>query len=380
MNDPRVTRLAKLIAEYSVDVQEGDLVMINGPSLAEPLLAELTKAVIDRGGLPTVRVTLEGIDHAFLSEAGEHQLDWLPPSALEEMNTIDARISIHASWNTRELSGIDPSLLARRAAAVRPVTDRFMRRSADGDLRWCVTAFPCPAFAQDSEMSLAAYEDFVYGAGWLHLDDPVAAWREFGQKLELLTQKLEQVSTIRLVAEDTDLTLGVEGRTWIASQGLRNFPDGEVFTGPVEDETNGEIRFSFPAIIGGREVDGVRLVFENGRVVHSEAKSGQSYLHQMLSMDDGASVLGELAIGTNYGIDQFTKQILFDEKIGGTCHMALGVGYPDTGSVNRSALHWDMVRDLRAGGEIYADGELIHRDGMFLESFFAPSLAPPTTG
>ena len=165
------------------------------------------------------------------------------------------------------------------------------------------------------------------------------------------------------MAEDTDLTLGVNGRTWIASQGLRNFPDGEVFTGPVEDETNGEVRFSFPAIIGGREVNGVRLVFENGRVVHSEADQRQSYLHQMLSIDDGASVLGELAIGTNYGVTQFTKQILFDEKIGGTCHMALGVGYPDTGSLNKSALHWDMVRDLRSGGEIHADGELIYRDG-----------------
>ncbi len=379
MSDPRVRRLAELIAEYSIAVGEGDLVMIHGPSLAEPLLAELTGSVVRRGGIPYVRVTLEGVDHAFLTEAQEHQLDWLPPFALDEMNTIDARISIHASWNTRELSGIDPSLMARRSAAVRPVTDRFMRRSADGDLRWCVTAYPCPAFAQDSDMSLSAYEDFVYGAGWLQLDDPVAAWREFGRKLELLTAKLEQVSTIRLLAEDTDLTLGVNGRTWIASQGLRNFPDGEVFTGPVEDETNGEVRFSFPAIIGGREVNGVRLVFENGRVIHSEATSGESYLQQMIAMDDGASVLGELAIGTNYGVTQFTKQILFDEKIGGTCHMALGVGYPDTGSLNKSALHWDMVRDLRSGGEIHADGELVYRDGAFLPSFFEPSLAPPTT-
>ncbi len=150
-----------------------------------------------------------------------------------------------------------------------------------------------------------------------------------------------------------------------------------MFTGPVEDETNGEVRFSFPAIIGGREVEGVRLKFEKGRVVHSEAATGESYLHQMLSMDDGASVLGEFAIGTNYGITQFTRQILFDEKIGGTCHMALGAGYPDTGSVNKSGLHWDIVRDLRQGGEIYADGELIYRDGAFLPSFFEPSLAPP---
>ena len=377
MSDPRVVKLARLIAEYSVDVGEGDLVMIQGPSLAEPLLAELTAAVIDRGGVPLVRVTLEGVDQAFLSTASESQLDWLPPFALPEMETVDARISIHGAWNTRELSGIDPARMARRSTAVRPVTARFMERSAAGDLRWCVTAFPCNAFAQDSDMSLRAYEDFVYGAGWLGLDDPVAAWREFGAKLDILTGKMQEVSTIRLLAEDTDLTVGVKGRTWVASQGRRNFPDGEVYTGPIEDQTNGTVKFSFPAIIGGREVEGVRLVFEDGRVVHSEAATGEHYLHQMLSMDDGASVLGEFAVGTNYGITQFTRQILFDEKIGGTCHMALGAGYPNTGSVNTSALHWDIVRDLRDGGELHADGEVIYRDGAFLPEFFAPSLAPP---
>jgi len=258
------------------------------------------------------------------------------------------------------------------------VMGRFMERSAAGDLRWCVTAYPCDAFAQDADMSLDAYADFVYQAGWLHLEDPASAWRTYAAKLRALADKMAGVKTLRVLAEDTDLRVGIAGRSWIASRGERNFPDGEIFTGPLESETEGEVRFSFPAVMGGREVQDVRLRFENGRVVRSEAAAGGDYLEQMLRMDDGASILGEFAIGTNYMVTEFTRQILFDEKIGGTCHMALGAGYPDTGSVNRSGLHWDMVCDLRSGGEIHADGEVIYRDGAFLPSFFAEELAVPT--
>jgi aminopeptidase len=243
-------------------------------------------------------------------------------------------------------------------------------------MNWCVTAFPCNAFAQDADMSLADYEDFVYRAGWMHLADPVAAWRSFADKLNQVADRLGEVQTVRMVAEDTDLTVGVGGRVWKGSYGTHHFPDGEVFTGPVEGETSGDVRFTFPAIYGGREVEDVRLRFEGGRVVKSEALAGGELLGQMLAMDDGASVLGEFAIGTNYGIERFTKQILFDEKIGGTVHMAVGAGYPETGSLNRSALHWDMVCDMRTGGEIYADGELIYSAGRFVREF-APDLSPP---
>jgi aminopeptidase len=239
-----------------------------------------------------------------------------------------------------------------------------------------VTAFPCDAFAQDADMALAEYEEFVYRAGWLHLADPVSAWREFAGKLQLIVDRLADVRTVRVVSEDTDITLGVTGRRWIPCHGDRNFPDGEVFTAPVETETRGEVRFSYPAIFGGREVDDVRLRFEHGRVVKSEAAAGGDLLREMLAMDDGASVLGEFAIGANYGVERYSKQILFDEKIGGTCHMAVGAGYPESGSTNTSALHWDMVCDLRSGGEIHADGEVIYRDGRFLPEF-APELAPP---
>ena len=380
MSDPRLRRLAELVTGYSLHLGEGDLVLIQGPALAEPLLVELTRAAIDRGAVPKSRLTIEGADQAFLARASDEQLGWLPPYSLEEINTVDATISVHAAWNTRELAGIDPARIARRQSAVGPVTQRFLERSAEGSLRWCVTAFPCEAFAQDSDMSLAAYEDFVYGAGWLDAADPVAAWSAFAERLTDLASRLENVRSLRVLAEDTDLTVGVGDRTWVASYGSRNFPDGEVFTGPIEDATTGRVRFSFPAAIGGREVNDVRLRFENGRVVESQARTGQDYLRQMLALDDGASVLGEFAIGTNYAVRRFTKQILFDEKIGGTCHMALGAGYPNSGSRNRSALHWDMVCDLRSGGQIHADGEPIYRDGRFLPSFFDQPLDPPGPG
>jgi aminopeptidase len=376
VTDPRLQRLAHLVCAYSLRVEPGQLMLIEAPAVAEPLVVELVKAALELGALPRVRIAAEGTQLAYLSEAGAEQLATLLPSALPEMQAIDLRVAIHAAVNTRELSGVDPAKMAALQQARKPLMDLYMRRSAAGELRWCVTAFPCEAFAQDADMSLAAYEDFVYRAGWLHLDDPLSAWRGFAGQMRSIAERLAGVRTLRVVAEDTDLTVGVAGRRWIPCHGDRNFPDGEVFTGPVETETDGEVRFSFPAIFGGREVDDVRLRFEHGRVVKSEAAAGGELLAQMLAMDDGASILGEFAIGTNYAIERFSKQILFDEKIGGTCHMAVGAGYPESGSNNVSGLHWDMVCDLRSGGEIYADGELIHRDGRFLPEF-APPLAPP---
>jgi aminopeptidase len=377
VTDPRIERLARVVVEYSLGLKKGDLVLIQSPSLAEPLVEQLVLAAIDAGAHPQVRFALPGVEHAYLSEASDDQLRHLVPYAVDEMKALDARIAVHAAANTRELSGIDPAKLRLRSETNRPVMETYMSRSAAGELVWCVTAFPCNAFAQDAGMSLGEYEDFVFRAGWLHLDDPVAAWKQFSGKLHEITAKLEGVRELRVLAEDTDLTVGVAGRRWIAADGDRNFPDGEVFTGPEETKTRGHVSFTFPAIFSGREVDGVRLRFEEGRVVQSEASQGEALLREMLAVDDGASVLGEFAIGTNYNVDRYTKQILFDEKIGGTFHMAVGAGYPETGSTNTSALHWDMVCDLRAGGEIQADGETIYRDGRFLPEF-APDLTPPT--
>ena len=376
MNDQRVERLAKLLVGYSLNLQEGQVVNISAPVIAEPLVVELVRATLEAGAVPRIRLTVEGTDHAYLSRANEEQLAWLSPLVKAESETLDARISVIASWNTRELSDIPPATVAARSDAAGPALQTMMERAARDEFKWCVTAFPCTALAQDADMSLADYEDFVFRAGWMHLADPVAAWRSFADKLNQVSDRLSQVKTIRMVAEDTDLTIGIAGRSWNSSYGTHNFPDGEVFTGPVESETSGDVRFTFPAIYSGREVEDVRLRFEGGRVVKSEAVAGGDLLAQMLAIDDGASVLGEFAIGTNYGIDRFTKQILFDEKIGGTVHMAVGAGYPETGSLNKSSLHWDMVCDMRSGGEIYADGELIYSGGRFVPEF-APDLSPP---
>ncbi|HVI17022.1 MAG TPA: aminopeptidase [Gaiellales bacterium] len=376
MSDRRVENLARVICEYSLQVKPGQLMLIQSPALAEPLVLELVKSALRLGANPRVLLEAEGTQVAYLSEAGDQQLSTLLPNLLPMWEAIDLRVTIHASWNTRELSGIDPARMATVQRARAPLMETGMRRSAAGEMRWCVTAYPCEAFAQDADMSLAGYEDFVYGAGWLGLDEPVAVWRAFAGKLREVVDRLAGVRELRVLGEDTDLTVGVAGRTWKPCAGDRNFPDGEVFTAPLETETRGDVRFSFPAIYGGREVQDVRLRFEGGRVVRSEAAAGADLLRKMLEIDDGASILGEFAIGTNYAIEQFTKQILFDEKIGGTCHMAVGAGYPETGSTNRSGLHWDMVCDLRSGGEIHADGELIYRDGRFLPEF-APDLSPP---
>ena len=376
MSDPRIERLARVVIGYSLGLKKGDLVLIQAPSLAEPLVVELVRAALDAGANPAVRFSLPGVDHAYLSEATEEHLRFLLPYAVDEMQALDARIAVHASSNTRELSEIEPAKLRTRQDTNRPVMETYMQRSAAGELVWCVTAYPCTAFAQDAGMSLKQYEDFVFRAGWLHLADPVSAWKDFSAKLHQVKDKLEGVRELRVVAEDTDITVGVAGRRWIPADGDRNFPDGEVFTGPEESVTRGDVRFSYPAIFGGREVDDVRLRFEDGRVVKSEAGSGEGLLREMLAVDDGASVLGEFAIGTNYNVDRFTKQILFDEKIGGTFHMAVGAGYPETGSSNVSALHWDMVCDLRDGGEIFADGELIYSGGRFVPEF-SPDLTPP---
>jgi aminopeptidase len=242
----------------------------------------------------------------------------------------------------------------------------YLQRSADGDFRWVICGFPSQASAQDAGMSLKEFEQVLCRAAFLDQDDPVAAWKAFGEELETAGSLLETKRELRIVGEDTDLTMQVGGRTWIRSKGLRNFPDGEVFTGPVESSVEGTIRFSFPAMHRGRQAEDVRLRFEGGEVVEATARRGQDFLREMIAMDDGARRVGEFAFGMNRAIDEYTGNLLLDEKIGGTVHLALGRSVPGTGGENESGLHWDIVCDLRDGGEVYADGELIYRDGAFL--------------
>ncbi|OHB85452.1 MAG: peptidase M29 [Planctomycetes bacterium RBG_16_64_12] len=368
MYDPRLDRLADVLVNYSTAVRPGDLVRLSGPPVARPLVVALYRAVLNAGGHPHVDMAPDECDEIKLESASEGQLRYEDPLDLFTVERIDVAIRVKAEDNTKALSGTDPRKQALLSQARKKPMARFLARAGKGELRWVTTQFPCHAAAQDAQMSLAAYERFVFEAGLLGQDDPAAAWQEVSRRQQHLTDYLNRSEEIRLTTpQGTDLRLGVQGRTWINCDGKANFPDGEVFTGPIEDATEGVVCYSFPAVHGGREVDGIRLQFKHGRVVDASAARGEEFLLAMLDQDQGARTLGEIALGTNYSVRQFTKNTLFDEKIGGTFHAALGAAYPETGGTNRSGLHWDMVCDLRQGGKVLVDGRLVSENGRFLD-------------
>ena len=371
MRDPRFEKLAAVLVHYSVAVKKDQLVRISGPPVSQPLIAELYREVLAAGGHPLVRVVPDELNEIFLKNASEEQLRYVNPLTVSEYEKIDCSIGIWAEENTRALTQCDPKRIGITQAARRPLMDIFMKRAAQGALRWTGTQFPCQACAQDAEMSLAEYEDFVFSAGLLDQPDPVAAWKLVSQRQQRLADYLHGKSEYRVVAANgTDLRLSVAGMRWINCDGHENFPDGEVFTGPVLDSARGVVRFSFPAVHHGREVQDVMLKFHDGKVVEASASKGEDFLISMLDMDSGSRFLGECAIGTNYNIRRYTRNTLFDEKIGGTVHFALGAGYPETGNANTSGLHWDMVVDLRPGGFIEVDGQQINIDGRFTKEGF----------
>jgi aminopeptidase len=361
-----VTRLGRLIVEYSLELQPGQIFRIDGPDVASPLVIALYRAALGVGAFPYSTLSVDGLLEILLEEGSEEQLTHVAPVQLHEIDTIDALATVWSETNTRSLTRVDPERHARFLKAQRQLSNRRWERISAGELRWCGLLYPTNAHAQDADMSLGAYEDFVYSACHVDEDDPAAHWRLVAASLNNRAEELESVRQLRIVGPDTDLVVGVEGRKWISAEGRYNMPDGEVFTSPSETETEGEIRYTFPAIYHGREVEDIRLRFEGGRVVAAEAARGDDYLRSLLDMDEGARVLGEVAFGLNYEIDRFTRNILFDEKIGGTMHLALGSAFPQAGGSNTSGLHWDMICDLRADGEVYADGELIWKAGRFI--------------
>ncbi len=367
MHDPRVAKLAGLLVSYSVDLRKGQLLRVDGGPVAGPLTREIYRAVLKAGGHAYAKVMLDGLPELLLSEGSEEQLTHVSEISRFEIEHIDALVTIWADTNTRSLSGVDPDRMSRQMAATRDLRNRYWERIDEGQARWVGTRFPTAAHAQDAEMSLAEYEEFVYGACHVLGDeDPVEHWRGVSAELNTRARELETVRELRIVGPDTDLRVVVEGRRWLAADGKLNMPDGEIFTSPVETETEGEIRYTFPAVFNGRGVEDVRLRFEGGRVVDAEAGTGADYLRSLLDMDEGARILGEVAFGLNYEIDRFTRDILFDEKIGGTLHLALGSSFKQLGGRNDSGLHWDMICDLREEGEVYADGELVWKAGAFL--------------
>jgi aminopeptidase len=369
LNDPRVERLATLLVDYSLGLGEGEVLRINSTDAAAPLVLELQRAAMRQGAHAYANIALEGLSELLVAEGTKAQREFVSDIALREVDRLDAEVTIWSEENTRSFSRADPEARGQVYAAERSVVTRRWERIGRGEMRWVGTLMPTNAHAQDAEMSLREYEDFVFRACHVAGDeDPVAHWRSVADELAARAAEFADTREIRIVGPDTDLRLGVAGRTWQPSYGTHNMPDGEVFTSPVETDTDGEIRFTLPAVFYGREVEDIRLRFEGGRVVHAESRTSSDYLRTLLDTDEGARVLGEFAFGLNYEIDRWTRNILFDEKIGGTVHLALGSSFDDCGGKNQSALHWDIICDLRSEGEIYADGELVWRAGHFLEA------------
>ncbi len=371
MRDPRLEKLADVLVNYSVAVKKDQVVRVSGPPLAQPLVAEVYRKVVAAGGHPLVRMSPEELGEIFLKHASNEQLRYVSPVSLFEYERIDCSIGIWAEENTKSLTNVDPAKIGLSQAARKPLMEIFMKRAAAKELRWTGTQFPTQSAAQDAELSLAEYEDFVFTAGKLNHPDPAAEWRKLSERQQRLADFLNGKGDYRVVAANgTDVRMSVAGRRWINCDGHENFPDGEVFTGPVVESVEGQINFSFPAVHHGREVQDVKLTFKGGKVVDASASKGEAFLISMLDTDEGSRFLGECAIGTNYDITRYTRNTLFDEKIGGTVHFALGSGYPETGNTNQSGLHWDMVVDLRAGGYVEVEGEKINVDGKFTREGF----------
>jgi aminopeptidase len=342
---------AALLCEWCLEVEEGQQVLVSSTTLAEPLVRALHRALLERGAWPLIRLTPPEQHADYYAYARERQLDGFAPAELLEAQSVDASVGIDAPANTHALAGIDPARIARALRAREPVQEARLAR------RWCGTLWPTAALAQQAGMSERDYVAFVARALFLDRAEPAGAWAELSARQQALVERLAGAREIRIEADGTDLRLRVDGRRWINSDGRRNMPSGEVFTGPLEDSASGTIRFTIPSGYRGVEVEGVQLRFEAGEVVAARAERGDDYLQSALATDAGARFLGELGIGTNAGIDRATGSTLLDEKIAGTVHLALGRSYPETGGGNASALHWDLVCDLRAGGRLSVDGE-----------------------
>ncbi len=365
MSDLRRQRLARLLVEYSTAVQAGDWVGILGDFNALPILRDVYEAVIDAGGHPSLFIDDERMQRYFLRHARSEQLQWLDLSLKLYTETADVYIRVKAPENTRAMTNISAQRMQEHRAAQSAILQTRLERAARDEFRWVGTLYPTEAGAQEANMSFEEYEDFVYGACFCDVEDPAAEWRKLSEMQQHKVDYLAGKRQVSLRGPNINLDLSIAGRSFINSDGKRNMPSGEIFTGPVENSVNGWVRFSYPAIVGGRAVSGIELTFTAGEVTEASAEQNEDLLHAQLNTDAGARYLGEFAIGTNFGIDQLTGSILYDEKIGGTVHMAVGMGYPETGSLNKSAVHWDMICDMREDSEIHVDGELFYRNGAF---------------
>ena len=358
-------KLAKLAVNYAVGVKKDQRVAILGPTIAKELFQAIYVEVLKVGGYPLLVPQIEGMQELLFKYGSDKQLEYLDDVRKMVISDFDCLINIFGDYNPKKLSLVDPKKVAksRGSPANREFMKIYMERDAKGELKWVIVPFPCNSFAQEANMDLFSYFDFVKKALLLDKEDPVKEWKDIEKKQDMLVEILDKTEKIQVLGEDTDLTVLVKGRKWINCCGHRNLPDGEVFTAPLEDSVNGSIRFTYPGIYSGREIENIYLEFKDGKVVKATADKAEGLLQEIIAIE-GADVLGEFAIGTNYGVTNFTKNMLFDEKIGGTMHCALGAGPPETGSKNQSAIHWDILKDMSLpGSKIIADGKVIYEEG-----------------
>jgi aminopeptidase len=366
MQDIRIERWAHTLVHYCLYIKAGEAVAIYATPLAAPLIEAVYREVLRVDAHPVPLINLENLDEILLREGSDAALTTPSPLAQVMEECIDVQLTIASSSNTRTLSSIDPARIAKRREAFGEVFKSRQKREQEGKFRWSLTLYPTNGYAQDANMSLRDFEEFVFDVCFLNDPDPIARWQELSVSQQRLVDWLVGHENVRIKGEGTDLVLSIKDRIFINSDGKRNFPSGEFFTGPIEDSANGVITFDIPASFDGQAIEGVRLVFRDGKVTEAHARQGQAYLDKMLEIDAGARYLGEFAFGNNPRVDRGTRNILFDEKMGGTIHMALGNSYPETGGVNHSALHWDMVCDLRRSGEVWVDDTLFLKDGKIL--------------
>ncbi len=366
MRDSRIEKMAKVLVNYSLNLQKGETFAIGANTVTEPLMLAVYKEALLAGANPIMVPIIADAAELLLKHGTDEQLECVNPIERLLFEDFDAILTIWGEENTKALSNVDPSKISKRSKARADIIKTYMERMGSGKLKWCGTQFPTYSAAMDADMSLMEYEDFVFGACFIDCEDPVAEWKKFHDIQEKYVEYLNTKSHFEVKSKDSHITFSTQGRKWNNCDGRVNFPDGEIYTSPVEDSINGVVRFSFPAVYMNREVEDVELTFKDGKVVKATAKKGEDFLNSVLDTDEGARMVGEFAIGTNNNIKKFTKNILFDEKLGGTIHIAVGGGFPEIGGKNVSAIHWDLICDMKDGGEIYADGELFYKEGKFL--------------
>ncbi len=359
-------KYADILVNYSTGVKKGDLVSIKAEShLAEPLVKEIYKLVLENGAHPLVRIGMPSLNELFIKYSNDEQLDFVDEMSKLEYEKVNKLISIGSPLNVKSMANVDSNKMAKRSKATRILSQTMLKRASEGELDWVIADFPTHALAQEAKMSLDDYTEFLIQSCYLDLENPKEKWVEIGKEQKRTVSILDGTKKIRIKGEKTDIEFSVENRKWISCDGKNNFPDGEIFTSPVENSANGEIFFDFPAIYRGNMATNISLKLENGKVVEAKADTGEDFLLSMLNMDEGSRFVGEIAIGTNERVKNVTGNILFDEKIGGSIHMALGASYPETGGKNVSGLHWDIIKNMKNNSLIYADDKLIYKDGLF---------------